>query len=195
LVSDDTWWTGVVAYNPNAQACNLRITPYGADGSELASQTINLGGHEKYMGALANLNLPEASSWFKVESATGITGFELFGTNQGNLLAGYTGVGIASREAIFPKLEKNGWTGIAFANISQSPTTINLTFYNDAGNQIANGTIQVDGFSKILGSAENLLRLDTSGATYMNYSADREVVGFQLNGSSDNMMLDALPGM
>ena len=111
------------------------------------------------------------------------------------MLAGYTGVGIASRNAIFPKLEENGWTGIAFANISPEPANINLTFYNDAGVAVANGTLQVDGYSKVLGSAENLLRVDTSGATYMDYSADREVVGFQLNGSADNMMLDALPGM
>lgn len=40
-----------------------------------------------------------------------------------------------------------------------------------------------------------MLRVDTSGATYMDYSSNREVVGFQLNGSNDNMMLDALPGM
>jgi hypothetical protein len=28
-----------------------------------------------------------------------------------------------------------------------------------------------------------------------NYSSDRNVVGFQLNGSSDGMMLDGLPGL
>ena len=195
LVSDDTWWTGIVAYNPHLTTSNLTITPYSADGNVLATQTFALGPHEKYLGTLSSLSLPDESAWFKVESNVGVTGFELFGTIDGNLLAGYTGVGIASRNAIFPKLEENGWTGIAFANISPEPANINLTFYNDAGVAVANGTLQVDGYSKVLGSAENLLRVDTSGATYMDYSADREVVGFQLNGSADNMMLDALPGM
>ena len=32
-------------------------------------------------------------------------------------------------------------------------------------------------------------------AGYVAYTSDREIVGFQLNGSSDGMMLDALPGM
>ncbi len=195
LVSDNTWWTGIAAYNPHQASCVLRITPYAEDGGKLTEQTVALGGYEKYLGTLSSLNLPARSAWFKVETDVGITGFELFGTNDGNLLAGYTGVGIASRKAIFPKLEDNGWTGIAFANISNEAATINLTFYNDAGVTVANGTLLVDGYSKILGSAENLLRLDTSGATYMDYSADQEVVGFQLNGSADNMMLDALPGM
>ena len=33
-----------------------------------------------------------------------------------------------------------------------------------------------------------------AGATHIAYAADREVVGFQLNSSADNTMLDALPG-
>jgi len=195
LVSDDTWWTGIVAYNPHQTPYTLRITPYSEDGNILATQTFNLGSHEKYLGTLSSLNLPDDSAWFKVETDAGITGFELFGTNDGNLLAGYTGVGIAARKAIFPKLEDDGWTGIAFANISRDPANIKLTFYNDAGVTLADGTLQVDGYRKIIGIAENLLRVDTSGATYMDYSADQEVVGFQLNGSADKMMLDALPGM
>jgi len=32
-----------------------------------------------------------------------------------------------------------------------------------------------------------------STATYITYSSDKEVVGFQFNASSDNMMLDGLP--
>ena len=195
LVSDDTWWTGIVAYNPHLTAANLTITPYSTDGTVLNTQKFSLGSHEKYLGTLSSLSLPDESAWFKVESNVGVTGFELFGTNNGSLLAGYTGVAIASRNAIFPKLEDNGWTGIAFANISPEPANIDLTFYNDAGVAVADGKLQVDGYSKVLGSAENLLRVDTSGATYMDYSSDREVVGFQLNGSADNMMLDALPGM
>ncbi len=195
LVSDDVWWTGIAAYNPNQAASTLTITPFSKNGSSLTTQTLNLGSHKKYLGTLSSLNLPNNSAWFKIDSTVGITGFELFGTNNGNFLAGYTGVGIAARKAIFPKLEKNGWTGIAFANISDKPATINLKFYNDAGVAVTTGTINVDGYSKVLSPAENLLKLDTSGATYMDYSSDQDVVGFQINGSSDGMMLDALPGM
>jgi len=47
----------------------------------------------------------------------------------------------------------------------------------------------------VVNLAENLFSQDISAATYIGYSADSEVVGFQLNGSSDGMMLDGLPGM
>jgi len=43
--------------------------------------------------------------------------------------------------------------------------------------------------------AENLFTQDISAATSISYSSDREVVGFQLNGSSGGMMLDALPAL
>jgi len=34
-----------------------------------------------------------------------------------------------------------------------------------------------------------------SGTAYIAYSSDRNVLGFQLNGSTDGMMLDGLPGL
>ena len=42
---------------------------------------------------------------------------------------------------------------------------------------------------------EDIFGEDISNATYIEYSSDQELVGFQLNGSSDNMMLDGLPGL
>ncbi len=205
LASNDVWWTGICAYNPHPDACTLRISPYRADGEALTTRTLALGSHEKYLGTVAGLDLPEGSAWFTIGADAGITGFELFGTTDGNLLAGYTGVGIAARKAVFPKIDNEGWTGIAFANIAAEPANIDLTYYNDAGVAVAQGRIQVGGHCKVGAIAEDLLAVDTTGdslpvvdtrgSTYLNYTADRDVVGFQINGSNDNMLLDALPGM
>ena len=43
--------------------------------------------------------------------------------------------------------------------------------------------------------AEELLLLGIIGAACIVYSAGRNVVEFQLNGHSDGMMLDGLPGL
>ena len=85
--------------------------------------------------------------------------------------------------------------GIAFVNIESSPATIILTAYDDSGTYVATETINVDGHAKVVGIAENLFTQDINSATYIGYSSDKEVVGFQLNGSTDGMMLDGLPGM
>ncbi|MBW2580547.1 MAG: hypothetical protein JRD00_06310, partial [Deltaproteobacteria bacterium] len=49
--------------------------------------------------------------------------------------------------------------------------------------------------AKVVDLAENLFTQGIGAATSISYSSDREVVGFQRNGSSGGMMLDALPGM
>ena len=49
--------------------------------------------------------------------------------------------------------------------------------------------------SKVVKLAEALFSQDISSATYIAYSSDRNVVGFQLNGTSDGRMLDGLPAL
>lgn len=65
----------------------------------------------------------------------------------------------------------------------------------DTFNLMATETINVNGHAKVLGYAENIFTQDITASTYISYLSDKEVVGFQLNGSTDGMMLDALPGM
>ena len=196
VASDSNWWTGIVAYNPSDTSFDITITPYTVAGDPLTTTKIPVGGKEKYIGTVAGLSLPGDTAWFQIEAESPITGFELFGTQNGNQLAGYTGVGISGKEGIFAKLEKDGWTGIAFVNIENSSATVTLTAYDDSGNLIATETLNdVDGYAKVVNLPENVFTQDISSATYIRYSSNKEVVGFQLNSSTDNMMLDGLPGM
>jgi hypothetical protein len=195
IASNSTWWTGIVAYNPSITSCTLTITPFSKDGTSLSSQTIPLAGQEKYIGTIQNLNFPEGTAWFRIVASSPITGFELFGTNDGKQLGGYTGVGISGTDGVFAKNEKDGWTGIAFVNIEGSSVNVTITAYDDSGNIIDTETLNISAYEKVVDVAPNLFSQDISSATYIGYSSDGEVVGFQLNGSSDGMMLDALPGM
>ncbi len=195
IASNTTWWTGIVAYNPSASACDITITPYSAGGTPLTAQSLTIPSKGKYIGTVAGLNLPTDTAWFKIEAASPITGFELFGTKDGNQLAGYTGVGISGKEGVFAKLETDGWTGIAFVNIEDSSAVVTLTAYNDNGNSVATETLNVGGYAKVVDMPESIFTQGINSATYISYSSEKEVVGFQLNGSSDDMMLDGLPGM
>jgi hypothetical protein len=193
--SNDTWWTGIVAYNPSASSCTLTINPYTAQGMALASQTVILSGYEKYIGNNTTLGLPPNSEWLQIQATLPITGFELFGSNNNKLLGGYTGVNISNTDGIFAKIETAGWTGIAFVNIGSSSATVNLTAYDDSGQVIDTESVLLAGYAKMVGNPENIFETDITSATYIAYSSDQELVGFQLNGSSDNMMLDGLPGL
>jgi hypothetical protein len=197
-VGGDGWWTGIVAYNPSASPCTITITPYSAEGTPLTPLTPPpIQGKGKYIGAVAELGLPAETAWFKIDSTSPITGFELFGTVDGQQLAAYAGGGETGAKAgVFAKIEKNGWTGIAFVNTEESAASVTLTAYNDNGTAMARQALSVGGHAKEVNLAEAIFpQQDISGATYIAYSSDRNVVGFQLNGTSDDLMLDGLPGL
>ena len=196
IASNDKWWTGVVAYNPSTESCNLTITPFQKDGTQLVSQNLSLAGQQKYIGSAGGLNLPDGSAWFKIDASKPISGFELFGKRNGLQLGGYTGVDISGTTGIFPKLEKgsDGWTGIAFVNIENKPSTITISACDDEGTIIAEESLSLSAYEKVINNSAALFSSDIQAATYLRYTSTTELVGFQLNGSTDGMLLDALPG-
>jgi hypothetical protein len=194
IASNDEWWSGVLAYNPSATSCDITITPYRSDGTALASKNVSIEGYGKYNDMVRNLDLPDTTEWLHIASTTPITGFELFGTWDGNQLAGYTGVGIRGSEGVFPKIESDGSGGVAFVNTTDTIAIVTLRAYSDAGELIASETRSVNPKEKQV-ILDNGFSQDITAATYITYSSDKDLVGFQLNGSSDGMMLDALPGM
>ena len=90
---------------------------------------------------------------------------------------------------------KAGWTGIAFVNTQAVPATVTLRAYGDNGNVVDTAVLTVNGYAKEVRNAAALFTGDIGSATYIDYTSDRNVVGFQLNGTTDWTMLDGLPGM
>ena len=195
VVSNDAWWTGIVVYNPNNTSTTLTISPYDGEGTPLTTSTENITAGGKFIGTVADLSLPERTRWFKVDASAPITGFELFGTSNGNQLAGFNTTDISTTAGTFVKMDDNGWTGIAFVNIESTPATVTLTAFNNTGSTVAVTTFTVPGNGKKIGLPENLFSTDISGATYLKFTSTRNVVGFQVNGSSDGLMLDGLPSL
>jgi len=195
-VDNDGWWTGIAAYNPSDLSCTFTITPYDTEGAPLTPSTLSIEGEGKYIGSVAALGLPTETAWFRIDSTGPLTGFELFGTEDGNQLAAYTGgVGTGAKEGVFPKIEKNGWTGITFVNTEAVAACVSLTAYNDNGSVVDTSVLPVGGHARVIKLAEALFSKDISSATYIAYSSDTNMVGFQLNGSADGMMLDGLPAL
>ncbi|MBN2034530.1 MAG: DUF1566 domain-containing protein [Deltaproteobacteria bacterium] len=193
IASDSVWWTGIVAYNPSLASCNLNITPFTDDGASLTPTTITLAGEKKFIGTARDLNFPAGTAWFKLDSTLPVTGFQLFGTNDGNQMGGYNCAGIGGTEGVFAKTDV--WTGIAFVNVENASAAVMMTAYGDSGDIISEETLHLGPYEKVVGLPSRLFPWDISAATYIGYSSDRRIVGFQLNGSPDNMMLDALPGL
>ncbi len=206
-VAGDGWWTGIAAYNPSESACTITVTPYSAEGTLLPPSTLSIAGKGKHIGTVAALDLPTHTAWFKIDSTRPLSGFELFGSVDGNEIAAYAGGGgTGAKTGVFAKIEKKGWTGIAFVNAEAGTASVTLTAYRDDGSAVATRMLSVSGHAKVVNLAEAIFSQDISGATYIAYSSDRNVVGFQINGTagdttmfdegtSSGMMLDGLPAL
>ncbi len=197
VVDDLQWWTGIVAYNPFDMESILTISPFTGDGSPLPLKTATLLPFSKYWGSVSSLALASETAWFKVESTTGISGFELFGSNDSQRLAGYSGVAISGTDGVLANLEEDGWSGIALVNIRATSVTVQLKAYDDSGALIATKSIDLKAYEKKVEVASTFFSTSIAGATYITYTVegDGELVAFQLNNSSDNTMLDALPAI
>jgi hypothetical protein len=195
-VAGGEWWTGIIAYNQSDSAGTITITPYSEQGALLSTSTLPIAGRGKYIGAVSNLGLPAETAWFRIDATSTLSGFELLGTIDGKQLGAYAGSsGTGATYGILPKIEKSGWTGIVFVNTEAYAATVILTAYDDNGGVVAIRVLPVGAYAKVVNMAEAIFTQDISGATYIAYSSDRNVVGFQLNGSSDGTMLDGLPGL
>lgn len=198
IASDNSWWTGVVAYNPEDTACQLTITAYDENGTVLGSRNETVQARTRYIGLAADLDLPAGTQWMRIDASHPISGFELFGTHDEKQLAGYTGVGIAHNQAFFPKLEKDGWTGIAFVNTGDLSASVTLQARDDAGQVQASTVLTLQAGQKRVAVAKDLFSSQDAAAleaaTAIEYSAEQPIVGFQLN-SAGGIMLDGLPGL
>ena len=195
IASDDFWYTGLAAYNPSDFACQISITPHAADGRSFDQKIIAVGGNKKYIGTVGNLNLPGETAWIEILSSTPITGFELFGARNDNQMAGYAGVDIYRKKGVFPMLEKSGATGIAFVNIGDATQNVVLKAISGDGVVLAQTSVSLNPFQKSVGVAKSFFANFPENADHLAFEAPQEIVGFQLNASSDFMMLDAIEGM
>ncbi|MHB8770032.1 MAG: hypothetical protein ACYC7J_03465 [Syntrophales bacterium] len=182
-----------MAYNPSESACTVTVTPYSDQGGALATSTRFVEGKGKYIGSVSELSLPAQMAWFKIDSTQPLTGFELFGSVDGSRLASFAGGGgNGTKSGVFAKIEKDGWTGIAFVNTEAGAASVTLIAYNDNGGVVATQTLSVGGYGKVVDNPAAIFSQNILGATYIAYSADKNVVGFQLNASADGTMLDGL---
>ncbi len=196
ISSTDGWWTGLAAFDPAGVNRALTITPYAKDGRELTKLTVNLAeGIKKYLNSAGAMGLPAGTAWIQIDAASGVTGFELFGNNGNNWLAGYTGVGLKSKKGIFATLEQDsGWTGIALVNSEAENATVILRARDNLGKLIARKDLPLRPHERLMGVVETIFAGDDlSKAHYLSYESNRELVGFQINGS--DRLLDALPAL
>jgi len=176
----DGWSTSYAVYTPN----QLTKTVYTSQGQEIGAENI----HRQFAEVV---EAPDAG-WMTIESTQDTIGFELFGKRD---LAGFSVVNIETQTGVFPKIERDEWTGIALVNPSDVPVTVELDARNDSGVSIATEEHQIPPKTKLVKVVQDLFAADITAATYIRFTSTQPLVGFQLSGSQQDTMLDAIPAL
>lgn len=96
----------------------------------------------------------------------------------------------------FPKMEDDGWTGLAFLNVDDAAAHVTLTAIAENGQKVAEEVMpSLEPGVKVVGMVWEVFKTDISAARYFYFSSDKKVVAFSVSGSSDNQMLDGLPSL
>ncbi|MCK4378897.1 MAG: hypothetical protein KAW01_06110, partial [Deltaproteobacteria bacterium] len=188
------WVSGIFTYNPLNQPCNLTITSYDEQGTELSSREISLGGYGQYVVVAGDPDLPAGAAWIHINSTVALTGFEVLVAS--NRLGAFSGVNSSGQSGIFTKLDNaNGWTGIALVNSTAEEANVTLSAYDDGGNLVVSHDLFIPAFGKVAGPVAFVLPGDLSTATYLKYDSSATLVACQYNNSADDQMLDVLPAL
>jgi pimeloyl-ACP methyl ester carboxylesterase len=127
-------------------------------------------------------------------------------TGDSGFIAGYTrfsqqgvraslGATTGNKKGWFLKMERDGWTGIAFVNVEAADATITVRAIDANGNVVETETIPLAPGKKYVALVTELFHGDMTHAAYFKFESDRQLIGFTISSSNDGTMLDGLPAM
>ncbi len=188
--SSDGWETEIAVINPTAKAASATMTFYSTSGTPIGNAvSINLPAHGRYQTEVGNTFVDAENIAYLVLTAKvlGRKGYSKFYKDgmRASIVAS-----APKNNGLFTKIESDGWTGIAFINTASVTANITLTAYSDQGIEMAVEPMQVPAGTKVVKAVEQIFTQSITGATYISFDSSQGVVGFFLNGSSNNTMLD-----
>ncbi len=196
-VTDDAqWWTGLVACNYGTTDATLNILSYDAAGNQLANSARILAAGRTLVGTAQTLGLPENTAWCRIQSTELLAGFELFGNQTTAQLAGLPATTCRGTYGCLPAAGDPGTTGVVLVNSQAATAQVALAVRNAAGVTIATTNLAIGRFAKAaLTLADLFPGQDLSTAASVSYTADRQLLAFELLGAGGGTALEAIPSL
>ncbi len=194
IAVSEGWETEIAVINPTANDADITLTPYNELGGAIGGPVqFTLPAHGRYLRLVGqSFSNPAAIAYILLESPVfGLKGYSKFYYGSGATAIRASIIASAPRKSgIFAKIDhtQNAWTGIVFINTSPDSATITLTAYDDRGGLVAETEKTVRPGEKAVDVAEDLFSRSIDRAAYVEFTSNRDVVGFYLNGNGS--MLD-----
>jgi len=197
---DSEWWTGISFVSGWVRAANVSMEARDGVGTILASAS-RLGvlkPGEKTVDQLQNYfgwDYPRGSQWVGIRSDGPITGFELFGTQDFQMMAAVPAAGRGARRLFFPHVGTSSgwWTGVAMLNVGSTAANVKLTAYGMDGSKLAAGSpLSLSPGQRTVNQLQNYFDQWPSNVKYVDLSSDSDLIAFELVG---NWELRSMSGM
>jgi pimeloyl-ACP methyl ester carboxylesterase len=190
--SDGVWETEVAVINTSEVSVQGEMQAFTASGSQIAqSMPITLPplGRKQIIVGSAFQN-PEHIAYLALVSDSGfLAGYTRF-TQPGSRAT--LAAGIGTKQGWFPKMEKKGYTGIAFVNVDNAEANVDLVAFDANGTQVATHRLKLKSGEKYVGMVDQLFSVNLTNATYFKFKSEGSVLAFTVSASEDNRMLDGL---
>lgn len=188
-----TWWAGLALLNTHHQHLNLRFDLWGNDGL-IESRNLTLGARQKKVSTLSTLfdaPLPAAATWMEIRGNLAFTGFELFGTTNGQTLAGLPLTAGLTKHAVFGfSGDRHTWNGVVLLNPGTSPMEITLSMIHDSGEVLSSTRVSLGARQRKALIPESLLG-NPAGQAWIRLESTFGFQAFQLLGDLDQTRLAA----
>ena len=188
------WETEIAAINPTDSDAEITLTSFDDQGNQVGDRVHTiLKAHGRYLRLVGrDFARPTEIAYILLTSPVfGLKGYSKFFHVSGNhAIRASIMASEPTTSGIFSKIDHTGWTGIVFINTGSATARVTLTAYNDQGGIVAQQEKDLDPGEKAVDVVQALFTQSVANAAYVEFSSDRKVVGFFLNGSSDGTMLD-----
>jgi pimeloyl-ACP methyl ester carboxylesterase len=198
VASFDTWETEIALVNTIPGGTSVRgelqaFRETGGDPLEVLPIEIPPGGRKEITVGQAFVN-PAQIAYIIFHSDSGfLAGYTRF-NQPGNRVS--LPATPAVKEGWFPKMEQDGWTGLAFVNVSDEKANVVLRAFDENGNLVTEELFpELPSGQKKIGLLDQVFHTDLRNARYFYFSSDQNVIAFTVSGSSDGQMLDGIPAL
>jgi hypothetical protein len=197
VASDGHWETEIALVNtiPGGTPVHGELQAFRKEGGspiETLPLDIQPGGRKEITIGSAFRN-PTEIAYLEYQSDSGfLAGYTRF-NEPGNRVSLPVTASAAS-EGWFPKLENDGWTGLAFVNTETSNAAVTLSAYDENGGKVAETLIPVvKPGEKVVGLTSQLFpAASLASARFFSFTSDKMLIGFTVSRSEDGLKLDGL---
>lgn len=185
------WWAGLALINTHAQALEVEVEIMGEAGP-LGRTRLELAAQAKYVATLEQAlgGIPAGASWLRFNAERSLVGFELFGTRNGEALAGLPLTRQATRRALLGWVGGPGeWSGAVLLNPSALAAEVELCAWSDQGLLVRSSHLTLPPYSRQTALLKELLGIQ--GNAYVELRASQGLLVFQLLGDQQLTKLAA----